>query len=188
MKIYKVRPDTSFRMMYPPDEVYESESWEFKCHELVDKIPQFDAYWDDDTSKPLPDIAYLGMSAFAFKKDVAEQMTDILESAGEMLPFYIEGELWYYLNVMEKCESLLDEEKTKYKINQGNIKLIIEDYVFKPEFLSDSSIFKIPQDNHTETFCADRRENDEQVINNFFCAVHGNGFSGLKFTEVFSDE
>lgn len=188
MKIYKVRPDTTFRMMYPPNDVYESEDWEFKCRELVDKIPQFDAYWDDDETKPKPDIAYLGMSAFAFKADVATKITEILERAGEVLPFYVEGELWYYLNVMKTCDSALDEEKTTYKINQGNIKLIIENYAFHTKKITASSLFKIPQDNFTEIFCVDRRSTDKQILDNFFCAVHGNGFTGVKFIEVFNDE
>ena len=69
MKIYTVKPDSSFRLMFPEDSVYDSEDWEFKCKSLAGKIPlHFEAYFTDTNDKPIPDIAWIGMNAFAFRE------------------------------------------------------------------------------------------------------------------------
>jgi hypothetical protein len=81
MKIYTVQPDSSFRLMFPEDSVYDSDDWEFKCEPLAGKLPlHFEAYFSDKNDKPIPDIAWIGMSTFAFREDVATELLDILES------------------------------------------------------------------------------------------------------------
>lgn len=187
MKIYKLAPDLNYSLMYPEDEVFQSEHFTFKAKPLVDHLPQFQAYFDVKKGKPIPDIAYLGMATFAFKKEVAEYMTDILESAGEMLPFYCEDDLWYCLNVLNVYDAL-DESKSEYEYNDGTTKLNLIKYQFDPSKIKKASLFKIRNDNYSQIYCADRRKTDSQVLNNFFCAVSGLGFTGVKFIEVFSDE
>ncbi|WP_062270391.1 hypothetical protein [Endozoicomonas arenosclerae] len=185
MKVYKVLPDTDFSLMYPEDDVYNSDEWEFKAEPLLGKLPNvFNAYFSKKGDKPLPDIAYIGMSTFAFRKEIATELVDILEEAGEMLPFYVDEELWYCLNVTVQSNAL-GEENSKYKINNGIIKMHLTEYVFIESKLPSSSLFKIPDDNFTHIFCADRRDNDEHVLNNFFCAVSANEYTGLRFEEVF---
>ncbi len=184
MKVYLLKPDTKYRLMYPEDDVYESDNWEFKCEDLVDKFPQFQAYFDKNSEKPLPDIAYIGMSTFAFRHDVATELVDILESSSELLPFYLEDELWYLLNVKE-CIDALNDDKSKYKINDGKIKLHLVEYVFYPEKLKGKSLFKIPNDNRSQIYCVDDRSSDQSVLNNLFCAIQAHGYTGLKFEEVF---
>jgi hypothetical protein len=186
MKIHLLKPDMTYRLMYPEDSVYESEGWEFDCTEIVEWLPQFQAYFDKRSEKPLPDIAYIGMSTFAFREDVAAELVDILEDSCELLPFYVEGELWYLLNV-RKCIDALDSERSKYKINDGKIKLHLTEYYFEASKLDGATIFKIPNDNKTQIFCVDQRDTDEQVLNNLFCAVSAHKYTGIKFEEVFSD-
>lgn len=187
VKIYKVKPDTDYRLMYPEDGVFDSDDWEFKCSPLIDKLPQFKAYFDKESKKPIPDIAYIGMATFAFRHDVAEALVDILESAGEVLPFFVDEEIWYCLNVMA-CVDALDESQSEYQFDDGKTKLNPTKFVFNTNKLSESSLFKIPSDNHTNIFCADRRDTDEHVLENFLCAVAGHGFVGVNFEEVYSDE
>ena len=185
MKVYKVLPDTDFSLMYPEENVYDSDEWEFKAESLLGKLPNsFNAYFSRKGDKPLPDIAYIGMSTFAFRKDIATELVDILENSGELLPFYVDEELWYCLNVTVQSNAL-DKEKSKYKIDNGIIKMHLKEYAFVESQLPSSSLFKIPDDNFTHIFCSDRRDNDEQILNNFFCAVSANEYTGLKFEEVF---
>lgn len=188
MKIYAVKPDTDYRLMFPEDDVYDMDEWEFKGESLVGKLPkQFTAYFKEGSDKPLPDIAWIGMLTFAFRRDVAGELSEILEAAGELLPFTVDGEIWYCYNVLTSTEAL-DPDKCDYEIVQGNTRMGLKSYAFDPARLPESSLFKIPQDNHTTMFCVDRRENDEQVLGNFFCAVAAHGYTGVKFEEVFSDE
>ena len=185
MKIYKLWPDTKYRFMYPDEHVYHSEDWEFKCDELAGKLPEFKAHFDDREGEPIPDIAFLGMTTFAFRKDVATELVDILEESGELLPFYVGEDLWYLLNITKSIDAL-DEDKTTFRIDDGVTKLIASNYIFKEEMLPESTLFKIPTDNYTNIFCVDRRDTDEQVMNNLFCAIAHHGYTGIEFREVYS--
>ena len=187
MNVYLLKPDTSFRMLYPEDKIYDSENWEFKCESLIEKLPSnFSAYFDPDSKKPLPDIAYLGMTTFAFRSDVASKLVDILEKSGELIPFVVEDEIWYCLNVI-KAQSALDPEKTSYEVNEGGVRLGIKEYVFNEKELHGTPLFKIKNDNFTNIYCVDRRENDKQILNNFYCAVVANKFTGIVFKNVYEN-
>lgn len=186
MKIYEIKPDTHYRFMYPEDSVYKSDEWDFNAEPLIEVLPKtFHAYFDKDKDEPLPDIAYIGMMTFAFRKDVATELVDILEAAGELLPFYVDKDLWYCLNVTTIADAV-DEEKSTYKINEGNARIGLIKPAFDVDRLPESSsLFKIPSDNFTTIYCADRRDTDEDVLNNFLCAVAGHGYTGVKFVEVY---
>ncbi len=186
MKIYAVKPDSSFRMMFPEDSVYDSEHWEFKCNSLAGKLPlHFKAYLSDKQEKPVPDIAWLGMSTFAFREDVANELLDILEESGELLPFTVDGEQWYCFNVLQHSDNSIDPEKSKYEIDDGEMRFGLTTPAFKLENLPKSPLFKIKEDNYTTTFCTDIRDTEDDVLNNFFCAIAGHGYTGVKFEEVF---
>lgn len=189
MKIYEVKPDISYRFMYPEDSLYESEEWEFNGKPLIGVLPNaFKAYFDKGKDEPFPDIAYIGMMTFAFRKDVATELADILEAAGELLAFYVDDDLWYCLNVTTIANAV-DEEKSTYKINDGSTKLGLTKPFFDVEKIPNaSSLFKIPNDNFTTIYCADRRGGDEDVMNNFFCAVAGHHYTGVEFLEVYDSE
>ena len=187
MKVYLLKPDTKYKLMYPEDSVSESDDWEFKCEELVDKLPQFQAYFDKKSEKDIPDIAYIGMMTFAFRNDVANELVDILESSSELLPFYLDDELWYLLNVRD-CIDALDDEKSKYKIDNCITKLHLVDYVFHTDQLKGKTLFKIPNDNKSQVYCVDERNSDQAVLRNLFCAVKAHKYTGLVFQEIFSDE
>lgn len=185
MKIYAVKPDSNFRMMFPEDSVYDSDEWEFKCKPLAGKLPlHFDAYLSDNHEKPIPDIAWLGMSTFAFRKDVATKLLEILEESGELLPFKVEGEQWYCFNVLQNSDNAIDHEKSTCDIEENEMRFGLKSPVFILDNLPQSPIFKIKDDNYTMTYCLDNRETEEDVLNNFFCAVAGHGYTGVKFEEV----
>lgn len=91
MDIYRIAPDTNYQLMFPEDDVHDSDSWEFKGEPLITELPKlFKAHFAADSDKPYPDIALIGMSAFAFSDDAAKQLLDILEPAGELIPFYVD--------------------------------------------------------------------------------------------------
>ncbi|WP_276679895.1 hypothetical protein [Thalassolituus oleivorans] len=185
MKIYTVKPDTDFRFIYPEDSVYRSEDWEFKCKPLAGVLPlNFQAYFQESDSDPIPDIAWLGMSTFAFKDEVAEYLLDILEDCGELLPFTVNGQTWYCLNVLQKADDALDTEKSEYKYNEGGIKFGLKNIALNADKLPASGLFKIKGDNYTTTFCIDDQSTDEGVLGSFFCAVASGKFTGVKFEEV----
>ncbi len=186
MKIYTVKPDSTFRLMFPEDSICDMDEWEFKCEPLSGKIPlHFTAYFSDKNEKPIPDIAWIGMSTFAFRGDVATELVDILEQAGELLPFKVDGDVWYCFNVLQKSDDAIDPEKSKYEIDDGEMRFGLKSPAFKLEKLPKSSLFKIKDDNYTTIYCIDNRSADDDVLNNFFCALAAKGYTGVKFEEVY---
>lgn len=183
MKVYKLRPDTKYRLMYPESTVYQSDLWDFHGDTLAGKLMNFNAHFEKDSNEPIPDIAYIGMATFAFREDVAEELADILEGTGELLPFSVDGQTWYALNVTTSIDAL-DDENSTYLINTGAIKLNLVEFIFFKGKLTNATTFKIPQDNHTEIFCCDNQESDDDLLNNLFCAIHGKGYTGISFEEV----
>ena len=184
MKIYAVKPDPKFRFIFPEDSVYLSEDWEFKCKSKAGIIPlNFKAYLSDKKEEPIPDIAWIGMSTFAFKEKVVAELVDILEESGELLPFTIDGEQWYCYNVLSKTDNGIDHEKSKYEIDDGEMRFGLKEPAFILDNLPDTSLFKIKEDNYTMMYCIDNRESDDDVLGNFFCAVAAHGFTGLIFEE-----
>ncbi len=171
--------------MYPEDEVYESDNWEFKCNSLAGKLPlHFKAYFSETSDKPMPDIAWIGMNTIAFRKDVAESLLDILESSGELLPFTVDGEQWYCYNVLSHSDNAVDIENSSFEIDDGETRFGLKKPCFIEANLPKTSLFKIKEDNYTNILCIDRREPEEEVLNNFFCAIAAHKFTGIKFTET----
>lgn len=192
MNIYRLKPDTKYRLMYPEDKVYDSDLWEFKAQPLIEKLPlNFTGYFSkgSDVDYPKPDIAYLGMSTFALRGDVADTLAeDILEPAGELLPFTVDGELWYCLNVTECApQDALDKSRSRYEIEKNGLQINLLQGAFNPEILPNTSLFKMPHDNYTDIYCANRQDLDEDVMGNFFAAVAAHGYTGLEFIEVYTD-
>lgn len=184
MKIYRLRPNTDYKMIFPVDS-FPKGVMSFKGKPIVEDFKKgFQAKYGDD-DKPVPDIAYLGMVTYAFKMEAANNLADILEQAGEALPIYIGEEVWYALNITTISEAL-DRDKSEFEMNDGKIKKIPNKFVFDINKLPNTSLFKIPDDNFTDVFCIDRRSGDAEILNNFFCAVSGHNLTGLEFEEVFS--
>lgn len=187
-----MKPDIKYRLAYPEDSVYDSDHWEFKAQPLIEKLPlNFTGYFSQssDADYPKPDIAYMGMSTFALRGDVADILAeDILEPAGELLPFTIDGVLWYCLNVTACApHEALDKSRSKYEIEENGLQINLLHGVFDTDKLPETSLFKMPHDNYTDIYCVDRRDSDEEVIGNFFAAVAAHGFTGVEFIEVYSD-
>jgi len=189
MKIYTVNPDTNYRFIFPEESVYAAQNWKFVGEPLVKILPkQFKAHYKLNSKKPIPDIALLGMRAFAFREEVATELSEILEEAGEVLPFWIDDELWYFLNILDISEDSLVEDKCEYEVDDEESRFGLIKWYFDTSKIKSKSLFKIPNDNFTFTYCIDRRGSDEEVMSNFFCAVAAHGYTGLEFEEVFSDE
>jgi len=189
MKIYTVNPNTNYRFMFPEEVVHKNREWRFKGKSLIKIIPkQFKAHFDKNSDNPIPDIALLGMRAFAFKEKVATELSEILEEAGEVLPFWIDDKLWYFLNILDISKDSLVEDKCEYEVDDEESRFGLIKFHFDASKIISKSLFKIPNDNFTFTYCIDRRGSDEEIMSNFFCAVAAHGYTGLEFKEVFSDE
>jgi hypothetical protein len=104
-----------------------------------------------------------------------EVLKDFFVMAGELLPLPYKDEEFTFVNVTE-CIDCLDHEKSD---------LLMMELVFRPDLLSESQLFKIPE---SATVCIYVIEGREEPECEFRHAVESNGLKGLVFTEVWSDE
>ena len=71
----------------------------------------------------------------------SEALRSLLEMAGELLPLPYEEEVYTVLNVTRYVDCL-DHEETTWAVPN----VLIKTYAFRPDRLSESPIFKIPED------------------------------------------
>lgn len=108
---------------------------------------------------------------------------EFFEMAGEVLPIPFEGKTLSLLNVTE-CINCLDREKSQWRDPRRREGLPLK-YVFHPNRLDESSIFKIPETCKGEILVLER-ENDPET--EFKAAVEHHRLTGLIFKELWSDE
>lgn len=183
--IYKITPDVNhYRVIFPDNEALcEPELWKPDTSSKESTLINFSAHYNNEKETPLGDFAAINLQGLAVTEQAANELTEIFEDSGELLPFYVGDDNWYFYNVTRKIEGMLDVEKSTFMLPTLNIGL--QKAMFKKEYLPKSScIFKIPEDRFEGTYVFDSRENDKDIALNLFCALNAYGFTGLKFEEV----
>lgn len=179
-----------YRPIHPERSLTRKVRWKFSAKPMVDKLPpmsfigQFDK---KDRKKPVPDIALMGCRTYAFNEKATELLAPILHRAGEIIPFEVEGDTWYLLNVLESLDQAFDPDRSMAEMTMSDGTLVeVFHYVFRPEHLSDSPLFKVPNDGHQNIFFADRKDTEQQRRSHFMQIVTDHGLTGLEFKKVFS--
>jgi hypothetical protein len=106
------------------------------------------------------------------------------EAAGEVLPLPFE-EITYSLLHITQCVDCLDEERSTWRSTPEGIRFGLEEYVFHPESLGASSLFKIPQQPRGSLLTFERTR---QPCEEFKAYVEAEGLTGLEFYLLWSDE
>jgi hypothetical protein len=134
---------------------------------------------------PEGDVFRLCAGAIVTNAKATEQLRDFLEMAGELLPLRCNNQEFHLLNATE-CTNALDRESTRWEsgLRTGaNIRII--QYVFHPDRLSESSLFKIPETRKGEILTVEGRFDPEDE---FKFRVEQASLKGLMFEEVWRDE
>jgi hypothetical protein len=126
-------------------------------------------------------LSFMGGGALICDARAVEELREMLEMSGELLPLPHKGELFQTLNVTE-CVNVLDEEKTDWVIGQTTRQRIgIKRYAFHPERLPETPLFKIPETARAEILTTEARIDPEDE---FKPAVERLGLTGLLFEEL----
>lgn len=107
-----------------------------------------------------------------------EQLRDLLEMSGELLPLSYQGELFYIVNVTE-CFNVLDRNKTKWRYAKGQ--LPVDKYEFFQTRFCESPLFKIPETCGCELLTIEGIKAPEDE---FKGRVEKMGMQGLLFEEI----
>ncbi len=107
-------------------------------------------------------------------------LEDLFEMSGELLPFTYKGAAFQVVNVTNVID-VLDEERTQWFYEKGSSP--VERYVFHENRLTETPLFKIPQENSLDIFAVEGIKDPEDE---FKGRVEQSGLTGLTFEEVWS--
>lgn len=128
---------------------------------------------------------HLCSGALVIDQLATDRLRPTLAWAGELLPLTHEGIPFYLLNVTE-CVSCLDNGATEWVIGKKTgAKIRISKYGFDKRRLSESTLFKIPETAAAEILCVSGLKDP---ADEFKAQVQANGFRGLLFEKLWSDQ
>jgi hypothetical protein len=133
---------------------------------------------DDEGRKlAMSDSPWLGPHALIFRPNVVDALGSMLQQYGELLPLVCEeGEVLLY-NPTRVIDALDESESSVLRFSGGRI-MMIQRYVFRPDVMGDTVIFKIPNLRVSPTFLSHR----------FIERWNMSGLKGLEFKEVWAPE
>ncbi len=106
-----------------------------------------------------------------------DEMAEILEMSGELLPLPYEGETFYVINVLE-CKNCLDRERS-------NFDPYPQKYTFHKHRIPDTPLFKIPETSMVEVLCVENGPDPEYEFKRRYERLD---LTGLYFEKLWSDE
>jgi len=183
--IYKITPDVNhYRTIFPDNEsLCDPDLWKPDCQSKEATLLNFCAHYNEDTKTPLGDFSSINLLGLAIRDTVANELAEVFEASGELLPFTVGNDYWYYYNVTQEIKGLLDANNSTFLV--PTLKIGLQKAVFHSNKLpKHSCIFKMPEDRYEGTYILDSRSGDKDIIKNLFCAVKGHKFKGLIFEEI----
>lgn len=185
MKIYRVSPDVnkfqSFSLEDPNLELSEMLNFDGTPDRAETWVPPAVYIYKPKLKKG--NFLSLGSTVSLVVDETAlEEIRDLLEMSGELLPLPYKDKLYHVLNVTE-CVNVLDDHQTQWLYEKGS--LPIKKYAFHRNRLTEAPLFKIPETCKYEilTFEGLKDADDE-----FKGRVERLGLTGLIFEEVWSSE
>lgn len=184
MKVHRVRPDVNNYQYFMLEDanIGLTELMTFDGTPKTDKWAAPDVYIHKPILKKgnFPDL--WATATLVVDETALEELRDLLEMSGELLPLPYKDKLYHVLNVTE-CVNVLDENKTQWLYEKGRPP--IKTYAFHKSRFTEAPLFKIPETCKSEilTFEGLKDPDDE-----FKGRVERLGLKGLTFEEVWTDQ
>jgi hypothetical protein len=130
-------------------------------------------------------FVYLCPGALVVDAATVEQLRDLLEMSGELLPLPHKDKLYYVLNVTE-CINVLDEDMTEWlRTEDTGTPIGPKQYAFNANRLTETPLFKIPETCRSEILtCEGLKDPDDE----FKRRVERLGLKGLMFEELWDSD
>jgi len=217
MTVYRLSYD---RFIYPmiiePEEYWADRSDELRNVKSGDRKSSFwlpfngryyySKDYDDamDESTPCPDLT-CWHSDFILSEKAKEKIGGVLEKYGELLPVSIEGNNYYYFNLLNSTDAIDpfnakkeyifkedDIEHMKTYMSEDEIKecfdnqeQVIRKIAFLEQEVNDLFVFNTPYDGYAYTYCTDKFKN---LIENSGLTSGWSFFKNLRADHDVSDE
>jgi|JI10StandDraft_1071094.scaffolds.fasta_scaffold205569_3 hypothetical protein len=101
------------------------------------------------------DAPWLGPQALIFGSRAVEQLGEVLQKHGELLPLLCPGANLELYNATRIVDALDEEASSLKRFGSGRI-IMVTEYVFKPEKVAEEDVFKIPNLRVCPTFLSHR--------------------------------
>jgi hypothetical protein len=163
-----------------PEQVYSTGVLDFDCQPKLDGWVPPRAYVHNPKRKA-GDFFKLVPGALVCSPRAVGVLRGVLEMAGELLPLPVEGHEVTVLNVLE-CVNCLDEGRSDFDSDRARSR-----YVFLPERLSGSTLFKVPRTAAAEILTVEGRPGNDPE-EEFEPLVEANNLTGLVFELVWEGE
>lgn len=188
MKVYRVKFDHKCQSLLP---VKESMDFVKKIHfqaEMEMNWMSYTFYRRNVIGVKKSDFYYIDPGALVYGDNVYNSpLEEIMERSGEILHASLDdhSDRLHILNVTA-CFNCFDKSKSKFKTTPDNS---VVTQVFKYEFFGDrildQCLFKIPETRRVDIFALSGRDGPEDE---FYAQYTANGFSGLIFEEVWTED
>jgi hypothetical protein len=185
MKIYRVRPDVNRFQYFMLEDQALALSDMMTFDGTPGKAPAWVApsvYIYEPKLKKGHFLALWGTDALVIDETALEQLGDLLEMSGELLPLPYKDQLYHVLNVTE-CVNILDEQKTQWLYEKGSMP--IKTYAFHANRITETPLFKIPETCKSEILTYEGLKDPDDE---FKGRVERLGLKGLVFEELWSDQ
>ena len=146
MKVYRFIADSDeFSAIFPANSrVGKKFEALYDAKPLAEKWKPLEVVLDGVEGR-LPDLACIDASFPAFSERAWKATESLIGSFVEALPIiHPSGESYFAVNVLNVVDAL-DAEKSKLKKYTSGKIMEIEKHVFRPEVITSSPIFRIPQ-------------------------------------------
>lgn len=191
MKVYQITHPVETPIVYPiPDpDKFAAEVLSVLKLPTLDPATKIGPFQKGDINSSSDGFYRLSNSVILFTQAVYDSpMSRLLDLAGNVHPTTLQdtGEKLYFLNVTA-VYNCLDAAGTIFYTRMGDEKGVdhgkgVKVPAFYPKLIGDSKLFRIPQMPLTIFAASDGGGDD------FYKAYQESGLSGLKFTQVWSDE
>ena len=182
MKIFRVKPDVEgFRHFLPVDESG------LAAFAGLDGTPRSDTWSPPRVAvvhaeRPAGNFFGFGGGFLITDEKATDALYTLFEMAGEMLPLPHGGESYTVLNVTQ-CIDCLDHDRTTWSTSRKGERLRIEHYEFSKFHLSETPIFKIPEEDRTAIYVVEGITDPDEEFREI---AEREGLQGVIFEEVWS--
>lgn len=181
MAILRVQVDVSkFQSLVPlDDEIWSSDQLVFNCTRKGAKWQPLRVEVVDPAHAP-GDFYHLCPGALVLGRRATEELADLVERSGELLPITCGSERLMVLNVLE-CRNVLDRTTTVWEYGESTgLPIRIVQYGFREEIVGEG-IFKVPETAKSEVLVATGMGG---LRDEFVDRVVTSGLTGLAFEEL----
>jgi hypothetical protein len=154
-KVYRIQNDVTDYQYFLTESDDDALRLTMGCKPLLDTWIPPDVFIYEPLHKR-GDLFNFNSSSLILSSRATEALRPFLQAAGELLEVPYEGQSFWLLNVLQ-CVDCLDEARTGWREFEG-IRLAPERYVFDPDRLPTSRLFKIPQTRRAEVLILDRED------------------------------